>query len=87
MRREEFDDKIRKMVEATEINNSEKRIDELAKRVGDLEGKVAELMLMMLRMCPWGVGCPYANGNGYASGTIIPDTGDAVRPWDITYKG
>ena len=83
MRREEFDDKIRKMVEATEINNSEKRIDELEKRVGDLEGKVAELMLIMLRMCPWGVGCPYANGNG----TTIPDTGDAVRPWDITCKG
>lgn len=54
MRREEFDDKIRKMVEATEINNSEKRIDELEKRVGDLEDKLAELMLVMLRMCPGG---------------------------------
>lgn len=94
MRREEFDDKIRKMVEATEINNSEKRIDELEKRVGDLEDIVrdleknlAEVMLVMLRVSSGGVGCPYADRTGCGSGTTIPDTGDAVRPWDITYKG
>lgn len=80
MRREEFDDKIRKMVEG---NDSEKRIDELEKRVVDLERRLAEVMLVMLRMCPGGVGCPYAD----RSGTIVPDTGDAIRPWDITYKG
>lgn len=88
MRREEFDDKIRKMVEG---NDSEKRIDELEKRVGDLEDTVrdleknlAEVMLVMLRMCPGGVGCPYADRVGCGSGTIVPYTGDAVRPWDIT---
>lgn len=64
-----------------ESNNSEKRIDELEKRVVDLERRLAEVMLVMLRMCPGGVGCPYAD----RSGTMIPDTGDAVRPWDITY--
>lgn len=74
MRWEEFD---RKMVD------DDFKIEELEKRVGDLEGKLAELMLMMLRMCPGGVGCPYAD----RSGTIIPDTGDAIRPWDITYTG
>ena len=82
MRREEFDDKIRKLAEG---NDPEKRIDELEKRVEDLGNKLSELMLMMLRMRPGGVGCPYADRVGCGSGTIIPDTGDAIRPWDITY--
>ena len=82
----EFEDWCNKVAES---NNSEKRIDELEKRVKDLEDTVrdleknlAEVMLVMLRMCPGGVGCPYAD----RSGAMIPDTGDAVRPWDITYK-
>lgn len=78
MRREEFDDKIRKMVEG---NDSEKRIDELEKRVVDLDRRLAEVMLVMLRMCPGGVGCPYAD----RSGTIIPNTGDVVRPYYMPY--
>ena len=78
MRREEFDDKIRKIVEA---KDEDFKIEELEKRVGDLEGKLAELMLMMLRMCPGGVGCPYAD----RSGTMFTDTGDAVRPFYMPY--
>ena len=76
----EFEYWCNKVVEG---NDSEKRIDELEKRVVDLERRLAEVMLVMLRMCPGGVGCPYAD----RSGAMIPDTGDAVRPWDITYTG
>ena len=79
MRREEFDDKIRKMVE---VKDDDFKIEELEKRVGDLEDIVrdlTEIMLVMLRMNPV---CPYAD----RSGTTIPDTGDVVGPWYITYK-
>lgn len=68
-------------------NEKEHKVEELEKRVEDLGNKLSELMLVMLRMCPGGVGCPYADRVGCGSGTIIPDTGDAIRPWDITYTG
>ena len=85
MRREEFD---RKMVDDDfKIEELEKRVGDLEDTVRDLEKNLAEVMLVMLRMCPGGVGCPYADRVGCGSGTIVPYTGDAVRPWDITYKG
>jgi ABC-type antimicrobial peptide transport system ATPase subunit len=65
------------------LRNDDFKIEELEKRVRDLEGRLAELMLMMLKMCPGGVRCPYAN----RSGTIIPDKGDVVRSWYITCTG
>lgn len=84
MRRKEFDDKIRNMAK---VSDDDFKIEELEKRVGDLEDIVrdlkknlAEVMLVMLRMNPV---YPYAD----RSGMVIPDTGYAVRPWDITYKG
>lgn len=79
MRREEFDDNIRKMVEG---NDSEKRIDELEKRVVDLERRLAEVILVILRMCPGGVGCPYTD----RSGTMIPDTWDVIGPYYMPYR-
>ena len=78
MRREEFDDKIRKMAE---VKDEDFKIEELEKRVGDLERRLSEVMLVMLNMNPV---CPYADRSGYGNGMIIPDTGDVVGPWDIT---